>query len=261
MNEIETWSDWRRRYLRTAKQSPHEWEFLRLVLQEVPGLKPSQLTPQREFVGNDGRTLHMDFAIETPYVKIAIELEGWDKTGNGQGKSKAEHDHFNRRLQSLSAQGWEVLPITNAQFHADPVHYILDIGRRIDPRKFELPPIAVSTPAVSPVTASPSPVPHPPSAPVTENTQISSNKGAIWAILAVGLLIALVVGIFLSQASESSTSPEGTPPADMDCGDFTSRAEAQAWYDKYVGKFGDYANLDSFGNSQGDGQACTSYKY
>lgn len=259
MSEIETWSDWRRKYLRTAKQSPHEWEFLRLVLQEVPGLKPSQLTPQREFVGNDGRTLHMDFAIETPHVKIAIELEGWDKSGNGQGKSKAEHDHFNRRLQSLSAQGWEVLPITNSQFHADPVHYILDIGRRIDPRKFELPP-------VSPQTMSSAPIDSPPPPHVTEQPALSlsstpqatsSSNGIMWAVIVVGLAIALLVAVLMQQNQQPKTTSPASPPADMDCPQFASQVEAQAWFDQYFPEFGDVGRLDR----DGDGRVCTSTEY
>ena len=249
MAEIETWADWKRKYLRSAKQSSHEWEFLRLVLQEVPGLKPSQLTPQREFVGNDGRTLHMDFAIETPHVKLAIELEGWDKTGNGQGKSKAEHDHFNRRLQSLSAQGWEVLPITNAQFHADPVKYILDISRRIDPRKFELPPVAAQQQA-APTPQAPQQIVVTPAAPTT-------NKGLIWAVIAVGLVIAVVLGLSLSQRSALETTTPGSPPADMDCPQFSSQVEAQAWFDEYFADFGDIGRLDR----DGDGRVCTSTDY
>lgn len=249
MAEIETWADWKRKYLRSAKQSAHEWEFLRLVLQEVPGLKPSQLTPQREFVGNDGRTLHMDFAIETPHVKLAIELEGWDKTGNGQGKSKAEHDHFNRRLQSLSAQGWEVLPITNAQFHADPVKYILDISRRIDPRKFELPPVAVQQQA-TPTPQAPQQIVETPAVPTT-------NKGLIWAVIAVGLVIAVVLGLSLSQRSSLETTTPGSPPADMDCPQFSSQVEAQAWFDEFFADFGDIGRLDR----DGDGRVCTSTNY
>lgn len=258
MSEIETWADWRRKYLRTAKQSPHEWEFLRLVLQEVPGLKPSQLTPQREFVGNDGRTLHMDFGIETPHVKLAIELEGWDKTGNGQGKSKAEHDHFNRRLQSLSAQGWEVLPITNAQFHADPVHYILDISRRIDPRKFELPPVPsqLASPApvasLAPLQVTAESVPsHTPTIQAT-----TSNKGVIWAVIAVGLAIAMLIGVLMMQNQPETTTP-ASPPADMDCPQFASRAEAQTWFDQYFPDYGDIGRLDR----DGDGRVCTSTDY
>ena len=85
----------------------------------VPGLNPNEVTPQRPFTPNDGRILRIDFAIERDDVRIAIEVEGWDKTGSGQGKTKQEHDAFTRRIQSLTSEGWKPLPISNAQFQAD----------------------------------------------------------------------------------------------------------------------------------------------
>jgi hypothetical protein len=93
------------------------------VIPAVIGLQPSQVTPQHPFVGIDGRQYHMDFAIVTEKVKIAIELEGFDKDNSGGGQSKKQHDEFNRRIQSLTALGWKPLTITNAQFKSDPMHY------------------------------------------------------------------------------------------------------------------------------------------
>ena len=93
------------------------------VIPEVIGLKPSQVTPQFPFTGGDGRQYHMDFAIHTDKVRIAIELEGFDKTNSNRGKNRKEHDDFNRRIQSLTALGWRPLTITNAQFKSDPMHY------------------------------------------------------------------------------------------------------------------------------------------
>jgi hypothetical protein len=93
------------------------------VIPAVIGLQPSQVTPQHPFVGIDGRQYHMDFAIVTEKVKIAIELEGFDKDNSGSGQSKKQHDEFNRRIQSLTALGWKPLTITNAQFKSDPMHY------------------------------------------------------------------------------------------------------------------------------------------
>ena len=90
---------------------------------QVRGLNPNEVTPQRPFTANDGRTLHIDFAIERRDIKIAIEVEGWDKTGSGQGKTKQEHDAFTRRIQSLSADGWVTLTVSNAQFMADKPFY------------------------------------------------------------------------------------------------------------------------------------------
>ena len=92
-------------------------ELRQKVIQIVPGLNPNG--DAAKAVSNQGRELHMDFAIEVEGVRIAIEVEGWDKSGE-QRKEQAEHDDFNRRIQSLEADGWRVMTVTNAQFMADP---------------------------------------------------------------------------------------------------------------------------------------------
>ena len=117
------WSEWRKHWRTTIRHSEFEWDFAMDVIPAVIGLQPSQVTPQHPFVGIDGRQYHMDFAIVTEKVKIAIELEGFDKDNSGGGQSKKQHDEFNRRIQSLTALGWKPLTITNAQFKSDPMHY------------------------------------------------------------------------------------------------------------------------------------------
>ena len=122
--ELDDWRSWDQKWQRIITgQSGFEWNFAKEVIQKVPGLGPNNVTPQRSFIGNDGRQRRMDFAIDVDDVKIAIEVEGWDKTGESRGKNKEEHDEFNRRIQSLESQGWRVLTVTNAQFMADPAHY------------------------------------------------------------------------------------------------------------------------------------------
>ena len=122
--EIDDWWSWERKWQRTITgQSGFEWNFAKKVIQRVPGLDPNNVTPQQSFIGNDGRERRMDFAIEVDDVKIAIEVEGWDKTREDRGKNKQEHDEFNRRIQSLESQGWRVLTVTNAQFMKDPGDY------------------------------------------------------------------------------------------------------------------------------------------
>lgn len=117
------WSEWRKHWRSTIRHTEFEWDFAMDVIPAVIGLQPSQVTPQHPFVGIDGRQYHMDFAIVTEKVKIAIELEGFDKDNSGSGQSKKQHDEFNRRIQSLTALGWKPLTITNAQFKSDPMHY------------------------------------------------------------------------------------------------------------------------------------------
>ena len=123
----EDWNEWKKLYKNTIRHSQFEWNFAIDVIPEVIGLKPRQVIPQHPFIGRDGREYHMDFAIITEKVKIAIELEGYDKTNSGSGKSKKEHDEFNRRIQHLTRLGWKVLTITNAQFMSDPLGYANEI--------------------------------------------------------------------------------------------------------------------------------------
>ena len=117
------WSEWKKLYKDTIRHTQFEWDFAIDVIPEVVGLKPSQVIPQHPFTGRDGREYHMDFAIITEKVKIAIELEGYDKTNSGKGKTKKEHDEFNLRIQHLTRLGWKILTITNAQFKRDPMGY------------------------------------------------------------------------------------------------------------------------------------------
>ena len=144
-DQVKDWGEWNRKWQRTiTAQSPFEWSFAQKVIQKVSGLDPNHVTPQRSFIANDGRERHMDFAIEIDGVMIAIEVEGWDKTGENRGKNKREHDEFNRRIQSLTSQGWRVLTVTNAQFKRDPIQYIADINKIIfeEQAKLENKPIA-----------------------------------------------------------------------------------------------------------------------
>ena len=132
-DQVKDWDGWNKKWQRIiTAQSPYEWNFAQKVIRKVPGLNPNDVTPQQSFTGNDdGIERHMDFAIKVDGVKIAIEVEGWDKTDKNQGKNKREHDEFNRRIQSLESQQWRVLTVTNKQFMTDPAHYANHIRQLI----------------------------------------------------------------------------------------------------------------------------------
>ena len=234
---------------------------------QVRGLNPNEVTPQRPFTANDGRTLHIDFAIERQDIKIAIEVEGWDKTGSGQGKTKQEHDAFTRRIQSLSADGWVTLPVSNAQFMADKPFYQNQIRQLL--LEAEQQPSPPAQTAVDSVPSEPSS-----SVPTSEEHTVSmaevhpggSAKSGL-GLMAVGLclLAALVAGALawqrvsdedrtavvaaedvastLPSVPATSTSPDPTTPAtttsltsglpnpgnSKDCGDFGERTDPEAW--------------------------------
>ena len=143
------WNEWKKTYQNTIRHSKFEWDFAIDVIPEVIGLKPSQVIPQHPFIGRDGREYHMDFAIISENTKIAIELEGYDKTGNSTGKSKKEHDEFNRRIQHLTRLGWKVLPITNAQFMKDKMGYANEIRQLMATSQSD--PVLPAAVSVSPI--------------------------------------------------------------------------------------------------------------
>ena len=213
-----------------TEQSGFEWNFATEVIQRVPGLKPSQVTAQELFVGNDGRDRHMDFAIQVGELKLAIEVEGWDKTGEGRGKNKREHDEFNRRIQSLEAAGWRVLTVTNAQFMEDPGFYasqirqmILDEQRQPSGSNHE-----VGLPSVSSRTG-------------------TSRKSL--AVLAAAVAVVVVVSaVIMTGGSEVPKNPGNT----KQCSDFTTYSDAKSWFDRYYEHYGDVAKLDN----DADGEPC-----
>jgi len=148
------WNEWKKTYQNTIRHSKFEWDFAIDVIPEVIGLKPSQVIPQHPFIGRDGREYHMDFAIISENSKIAIELEGYDKTGKGTGKSKKEHDEFNRRIQHLTRLGWKVLPITNAQFMKDKMGYANEIRQLMATSQSDsVAPAAISLPQIQRISS------------------------------------------------------------------------------------------------------------
>jgi len=208
-----------------TSQSPFEWNFAKDVIQRVPGLNPNQITPQQQFVGNDGVERHMDFAIQIGELKIAIEIEGWDKTGENRGKNKQEHDEFNRRIQSLAAIGWTVLPITNAQFMESPTTYVRQIEKMIMDEEEK--------------TFRPKPETE-----VAPRSLIPGPSKKLLSVVAVVILIVIAVILVLTRGSDVPANPGNS----KDCSDFANYSEAKTWFDKYDPQYGDVAKLDSNGD-------------
>jgi hypothetical protein len=211
-DEPQDWREWNAKWRKViVAQSGFEWNFATKVIQIVPGLKPSQVTPQRSFIGNDGRERHMDFGIEVGNRRIAVEVEGWDKTGEDRGKTKAEHDEFNRRVQSLTADGWEVMTVTNAQFMNDPGFYAAQIRQLLLP--------ASSTDDFTPQEVAPQPAAPTPQEVAPQPAVLKDSKSSrIW--LYVGLALAvLIVSLFLivNQVDSGQTDDTVVLPTNGDC--------------------------------------------
>jgi len=259
--ETDTWREWDATWRAIiVAQSGFEWNFAKNVIQRVPGLKPTHVTPQRVFIGNDGLERHMDFGIEVGEQRIAVEVEGWDKTGEERGKNKTEHDEFNRRIQSLTADGWAIMTVTNAQFMGDPGFYAAQIRQLILPKSTTniapQPTLPHDTAPADAAIAGQPPERH-------DGTTSQRGNTLYWIIsgVVVAVALALLYGIFSRVGEVPETPPQPATPTELvnpgntkDCSDFATEAEAQTWFDTYVNQYGDVANLDG----DKDGSVCVS---
>lgn len=94
---------------RTALEKNHGWElrFVDTVLRHVPGLDFAFVEHEKLFRDRDGKRRRIDFTITEPSgVKIALEVDGYDKTGRGTGASRGEFVDGSRRQQDIVSQGW-----------------------------------------------------------------------------------------------------------------------------------------------------------
>jgi len=216
------WKEWKKIYQNTIRHSQFEWNFAIEVIPNVKGLKPSQVIPQHPFIGRDGREYHMDFAIISERVNIAIELEGWDKTNTGTGKTKKEHDDFNRRIQDLTRLGWKVLTITNAQFMADKLGYANEIRQLMSEPQTEVVVVAKQDNSevldsinklhgtVNKLRAKKSE--YPPTTVVIDNSETLARlrKSGIAGFAVIAVLIAMLI----FTISRNGNEPIRTPPTE-----------------------------------------------
>lgn len=108
--DLEAWLEHHRDQL----GSKYESLFVESVLSRVPELDLLTLHVQYHFVDADGGNRYCDFAIlEGDDLRIAIEVDGYDKRGRGQGMTHEEFVDWQRRQASLVTQGWSVLRFAN----------------------------------------------------------------------------------------------------------------------------------------------------
>lgn len=101
--------------------SEYEILFSTQVLPLVEGLQCDAVTAQYHFVDSDGKNRYSDFAIiESQAVRIAIEIDGYDKRGTGTGMSREDFLDWQRRQASLASQGWHVLRFANRDVRDEP---------------------------------------------------------------------------------------------------------------------------------------------
>lgn len=94
--------------------SDFELLFVKTVLPLIPELELDAISVQYPFKDADGRQRYCDFVIkEGDSVRIAVEIDGYDKRGTGTGMSHNEFVDWQRRQAALTAHGWYVLRFAN----------------------------------------------------------------------------------------------------------------------------------------------------
>lgn len=105
---------------RASFGSEYELMFATSVLPLVHGLAWDTITVQYPFKDKDGKQRYCDFAIiESDDVRLAIEIDGFDKRGTG-GMSYGDFLDWQRRQASLASYGWHVLRFANRDVRDNP---------------------------------------------------------------------------------------------------------------------------------------------
>lgn len=100
--------------------SHYERMFAENVLSGVQDLNLSTVTVQYHFRDLDGKNRYCDFVIQEASIRIAIEVDGYDKRNTGQGMSHDDFVDWQRRQAALTASGWHVLRFANRDVRDHP---------------------------------------------------------------------------------------------------------------------------------------------
>lgn len=83
---------------------------------KVEGLDPAQVQLQHPFIDGSGRHRRIDFVLTLGDAKLAIEVDGYNKTGHG-AMTRQEFDDFLARRNSIP---WRLLQFSNDQITREP---------------------------------------------------------------------------------------------------------------------------------------------
>ena len=93
----------------------YEVLFVEKVLCLVRDLDFSNVSCQTQFTDGEGVKRRIDFTVsEGTEVRLALEVDGWDKRGRGSGMSPTEFEEWSRRELEMSSQKWVVLRFANS---------------------------------------------------------------------------------------------------------------------------------------------------
>lgn len=98
-----------------------EREFVDNVLVKINELDLNIVMTQYHFQDLDGKNRFCDFVIQEGDIKIAIEIDGYDKRNTGLGMNHNEFIDWQRRQAALTSYGWYVLRFANRDVRYEPM--------------------------------------------------------------------------------------------------------------------------------------------
>ena len=104
-----------------SSKTPYERKYVEKVLAYAKGIDWSTVSAQTTFVDSTGVNRRIDFTIiEGDAVRIAIEVDGYDKTGTGSGMTHDEFADWSLREMEIAAQGYRVVRVANRLVDREP---------------------------------------------------------------------------------------------------------------------------------------------
>lgn len=120
-------------YREIDENTHYESTFVRLVLSRVSSVTPSQVKCQYKFTDSQDKKRRIDFVIEiNGKPRLALEVDGYDKTGSGRGMTKDEFNDFSYRQNEIAKRGMHVLRFSNLEFTKRPCIAIEQIEAAIE---------------------------------------------------------------------------------------------------------------------------------
>jgi len=168
--------------------SHYEVLFAESVLPLTSAIGFDDITIQYPFRDIDRKQRYCDFVIsENEDVRIAIEIDGYDKRGTGSGMTHSDFIDWQRRHAALTSQGWYVLRFANRDVRDQPercaehINLILAwasrqvssgphrgrVGRHRQRQ---------SRPSAVPAAVAQAPAPWPPTSPPTRTVKMGSAR-------------------------------------------------------------------------------------
>lgn len=123
------------------KKLANKWEllFVNEILGHSDEVDFAYLNAQEPFKDLEGKNRYIDFSVkEGERLRIAIEVDGYDKRGSGSGMTHDEFIDWEKRQNSLSAQGWTILRFANRQVRDTPAECIEHIDLLLREKRHEM---------------------------------------------------------------------------------------------------------------------------